>query len=74
MLPEAPSSDYLLLTLIIAVTGGVPYAVMLVAPVVLRHRREATEPRRTAPAWVLVAVPVLLVAWWFAAAWLFLAD
>ncbi|GEM_PF-2940229 len=74
MLPEAPTSDYVLLTLIIVVTGVVPFVLTLVAPRVLRRRRDAAEPRRSVPAWAVAAVPVLLVAWWIAAAWLFLAD
>ncbi len=74
MLPEAPSSDYLLLTLIIVTTGGVPSVVALVGPGILRHRRTTTEPRRPVPTRAMVAVPVLLVAWWFVAAWLFLPD
>lgn len=74
MLPEAPPSDYFLLTLIIVVTGVVPFVVALVAPRVLRRDRDTAEPRRSVPVWAMAAVPVLLVAWWFAAAWLFLAD
>ncbi|GIG34938.1 hypothetical protein [Cellulomonas pakistanensis] len=74
MLPEAPSSDYALLTLIIVVTGVVPFVVTLAAPRLLRRDRGTAAPRRPVPAWALVAVPVVLVAWWFVAAWLFLAD
>lgn len=69
MLPEAPPSDYVLLTLIVVVTGVVPFVVTLVA-----RRRGDGPPASSVPAWALVAVPVLLVAWWFAAAWLFLPD
>ena len=74
MLPEAPPSDYVLLTLIILVTGAAPFVVALVAPRVLRRSRGTAEPRRSVPVWAVAAVPVLLVAWWFAAAWLFLAE
>ena len=74
MLPEAPPSDYVLLTLIVVVTGVVPFVVTLVAPRLLGRRRGTAEPRRSVPVWALAAVPVALVAWWFAAAWLFLRD
>jgi len=74
MLPEAPPSDYVLLTLIVVVSGVVPLVVALGAAQVLRRSRGTAEPRRSVPVWAVVAVPVLLVAWWFAAAWLFLPD
>lgn len=74
MLPEAPQSDYFLLTLIVVVTGVVPFVVTLVAPRFLRRHRDSAEPRKSAPLWAMAAVPVVLVAWWFAAAWLFLSD
>ncbi|WP_282944119.1 hypothetical protein [Cellulomonas endometrii] len=72
MLPEAPPSDYVLLTLIVVVTGVVPFVVTLAARRVQRHRGGGAD--RSAPAWTPWAVPVVLVAWWFAAAWLFLRD
>lgn len=73
MLPEAPPSDYVLLTLVVVVTGVVPFVVTLVARRVARRHGDGPSAS-SVPAWALVAVPVLLVAWWFAAAWLFLRD
>jgi hypothetical protein len=73
MLPDAPSSDYFLLTAIILATGVVPLAVVF-----HRARRRNTingaAVSASIPRWIWLVWPSFLVIWWFAAAWLFLRD
>ena len=73
MLPDAPSSDYFLLTTIILATGVVPLAVVF-----HRARRRNTKSGAAVsariPRWMWWLGPTFLVIWWFAAAWLFLRD
>lgn len=72
MLPAAPLSDYVLLTVIIFVGAAVP---LIVAFFVERKRRqEGKSAGVVMPRWVWWALPLSLVAWWFVSAWLFLND
>jgi hypothetical protein len=73
MLPDAPASDYFLLTEIILTTGVVPLAVVLLG-VRMRSAKSGAAVFATVPRWIWLAWPILLVIWWFAAAWLFLRD
>jgi len=73
MLPDAPSSDYFLLTTIIFTTGVIPLVVVFLA--VRRHSPEGgAAVSARIPRWVWWLSSTFLVTWWFASAWLFLRD
>lgn len=72
MLPAAPLSDYVLLTAIIFVGAAVP--LIIGSQIERKRRREGAQSASPLPRWVWWALPLFLIAWWFASAWLFLDD